>query len=79
MVNIGSMISSTVMRIIIAVVFIGVGFALGPEVTTAIAGANFTGVAMSSVLTTIVNYIDFIYYVGLVGSALAMVILPEYL
>ena len=75
--SIGSMITGTVMRVIIAVVFITVGFALGPTITTAIAGANFTGVAMSSVLTTVVEYVDFIYYIGLIGAALAMVLLKR--
>ncbi len=63
------------MRVVIAVVFVTVGFALGPSVTTAIATANFTGVAMGTVLTTIVNYIDFIYYIGVIGVSLSMVIL----
>lgn len=75
MVDLGSMISNTVMRVIVAVVFVTVGFALGPLVTTAIATANFTGVAMSAVLTIIVEYVDFIYYIGLIAAALGMVLI----
>ncbi|MHC4544165.1 MAG: hypothetical protein ACYTDW_06145, partial [Planctomycetota bacterium] len=59
-----------------AVVFILVGVALGPTVTTAIADINATSMAdvvMGDVVVTLAGFIGFFYYLGIVLGGLAMI------
>jgi hypothetical protein len=58
------------------VVFILVGVALGPTVTTAIADINATSMAdvvMGDVVVTLAGFIGFFYYLGIVLGGLAMI------
>jgi len=74
--NIGSQVNTTVVGVISAVIFILVGVALGPTVTTAIADINATsmaGVVMGDVIVTLAGFIGFFYYLGIVLGGLAMI------
>ena len=64
------------MGVISAVIFILVGVALGPTVTTAIADINATsmaGVVMGDVIVTLAGFVGFFYYLGIVLGGLAMI------
>jgi len=64
------------MGVIGAVIFILVGVALGPTVTTAIADINATsmsGVVMGDVIVTLAGFVGFFYYLGIVLGGLAMI------
>jgi len=74
--SIGNMVSNTVMGIIAAVVFVAVGFALGPTVTDTALGLhadNLTGVPLSSVLLLLSTYIPAFYYLGVCIGGIIMV------
>ena len=74
--NIGSQVNKTVTGIIAAVVFILVGIALGPTVTSAVADINATSMAsvvMGDVIVTLAGFIGFFYYLGIVLGGLAMI------
>jgi len=74
--SIGSQVNSTVMGVIGAVIFILVGVALGPTVTTAVADINATSMAdvvMGDVIVTLAGFIGFFYYLGIVLGGLAMI------
>lgn len=74
--SIGSLVNRTVMGVIGAVIFILVGVALGPTVTTAIADINATsmsGVVMGDVIVTLAGFVGFFYYLGIVLGGLAMI------
>lgn len=74
--NIGSQVNRTVMGVISAVIFILVGVALGPTVTTAVADINATSMAdviMGDVIVTLAGFIGFFYYLGIVLGGLAMI------
>jgi hypothetical protein len=74
--SIGGQVNNTVMGVIGAVVFILVGVALGPTVTTAIADINATSMAdvvMGDVVVTLAGFIGFFYYLGIVLGGLAMI------
>lgn len=74
--NIGSMVNKTVMGVITAVIFILVGIALGPTVTSAIADINATSMAdvfMGDVIVTLSDFLPFFYYLGIVLGGLALI------
>jgi len=74
--SIGNQVNSTVMGVIGAVIFILVGVALGPTVTTAVADINATSMAdvvMGDVIVTLAGFIGFFYYLGIVLGGLAMI------
>lgn len=75
-VSIGNLINNTVMGIIIGVVFITVGVALGPTVVEAAANINATalaGVELSGVIVFIATLIPAFYYLGIVVGGIAMI------
>lgn len=74
--SIGTQVNRTVMGVIGAVIFILVGVALGPTVTTAVADINATSMAdvvMGDVIVTLAGFIGFFYYLGIVLGGLAMI------
>ncbi len=74
--NIGTQVNRTVTGIIAAVVFILVGIALGPTVTTAVADINATSMAdvvLGDVIVTLAGFIGFFYYLGIVLGGMAMI------
>lgn len=74
--SIGTQVNKTIMGIIGAVIFILVGVALGPTVTTAVADINATSMAnvtMGNVIVTLAGFIGFFYYLGIVLGGLAMI------
>lgn len=74
--SIGKQVNQTVMGVIGAVIFILVGVALGPTVTTAVADINATSMAdvvMGDVIVTLAGFIGFFYYLGIVLGGLAMI------
>ena len=74
--SIGTQVNRTVMCVIGAVIFILVGIALGPTVTTAVADINATSMAdvvMGDVIVTLAGFIGFFYYLGIVLGGLAMI------
>lgn len=74
--TIGKQVNATVMGVIGAVIFILVGVALGPTVTTAVADINATSMAdvvMGDVIVTLAGFIGFFYYLGIVLGGLAMI------
>lgn len=74
--GIGTQVNRTVMGVISAVIFILVGVALGPTVTTAVADINATSMAdvvMGDVIVTLAGFIGFFYYLGIVLGGLAMI------
>lgn len=74
--GIGGQVNRTVMGVISAVIFILVGVALGPTVTTAVADINATSMAdvvMGDVIVTLAGFIGFFYYLGIVLGGLAMI------
>lgn len=82
--SIGTQVNRTVMGVIGAVIFILVGIALGPTVTTAIAGINETTlmvnypldnttILMADVILTLSGFVPFFYYLGIVLGGLAMI------
>lgn len=73
---ISSMINKTIMGIIIGVIFIAVGVALGPTVVAAAADINATalaGVELSGVIVFLATLIPAFYYLGIVLGGLAMI------
>jgi len=74
--TIGNQVNSTVMGVVAAAIFILVGIALGPTVTTAIAGINATSMAdvvMGDVIVTLAGFVGFFYYLGIVLGGLTMI------
>jgi len=74
--SIGAQVNRTVVGVISAVVFILVGVALGPTVTSAAADINATSMAdvvMGDVIVTLAGFIGFFYYLGIVLGGLAMI------
>jgi len=74
--KIASMINNTVMGIIIGVVFITVGVALGPTVVTAAGEINATalaGVELAGVVVFLATLIPAFYYLGVVVGGIAMI------
>jgi len=74
--RIGSMVNTTIMGIITAVIFILVGVALGPTVAEAVADINATtlsGVPLADVIVLLATYVPAFYYLGITLGGLAMV------
>ncbi len=74
--DIGGLINKTVMGIIIGVVFIAVGVALGPTVVTYAAKINATslaGVELAGVVVFLAGLIPAFYYLGVVVGGLGMI------
>ena len=74
--KIGGMINNTVMGIIIGVIFITVGVALGPTVVAAAGEINATalaGVELASVVVFLAGLIPAFYYLGIVVGGIAMI------
>ena len=74
--KISSMINNTVMGIIIGVVFITVGVALGPTVVAAAADINATnlaGVELATVIVFLATLVPAFYYLGIVVGGIAMI------
>ena len=74
--KIGSMINDTVMGIIIGVIFITVGVALGPTVVAAAGEINATalaGVELAIVVVFLAGLIPAFYYLGIVVGGIAMI------
>lgn len=64
------------MLIITAVIFILVGIALGPTVTSAIADINATSMAdvfLGDVIVVLAQFVGFFYYLGIVLGGMALV------
>ena len=74
--KIGGMINNTVMGIIIGVIFITVGVALGPTVVAAAGEINATalaGVELASVVVFLASLIPAFYYLGVVVGGIGMI------
>ena len=74
--QIGSMVNTTVMGVISAVIFVLIGVALGPTVIDAVAGINSTTLAdvpLSSVIILLGGYVPAFYYLAIVLGGIAMV------
>ena len=74
--SIGSMVNTTVMGVITAVIFILIGVALGPTVIESVAFINTTtlsGVPLSGVIILLGEYLPAFYYLAIVLGGIAMV------
>lgn len=73
---IGSMVNRIVMGVIGAAIFILIGVALGPTITSAVADINATtlsGVPLASVIVLLATYVPAFYYLALVIGGITMV------
>jgi len=74
--NIGAKVEKLIVGVILAVVLLLVGVALGPTVLLATADINVTTLAdvpMGSVIVLLATYVGFFYYLGIVLGAIAMI------
>ena len=74
--NIGSKVEKLIVGIIMAVVLLLVGVALGPTVLSSTADINITTLAtvpMGSVIVLLATYVGFFYYLGIVLGAIALI------
>ena len=74
--NIGRRVESLIVGVIMAVVLLLVGVALGPTVLAATADVNATALAsvpMGSVIVLLATYVGFFYYLGIILGAIAMI------
>ena len=74
--RIGGMINDTVMGIIIGVIFITVGVALGPTIVAAAGAINATalaGVELAGVVVFLATLIPAFYYLGVVVGGIGMI------
>ena len=74
--GIGSLVNTTVMGIITAVIFVLVGVALGPTVVAAVADINATAmasVALGDVIVLLADYLPAFYYLGIILGGITMV------
>lgn len=74
--QIGTTVQRVVIGVIVAVVFLLVGVALGPTVISAAAKVNSTalaGVTMGSVIVTLGSFISFFFYLGVVIGTIALI------
>jgi len=74
--NIGAKVENLIVGVILAVVLLLVGVALGPTVLLATADINVTTLAdvpMGSVIVLLATYVGFFYYLGIVLGAIAMI------
>jgi len=73
---IGSMVNRIVMGVIGAAIFILIGVALGPTITSAVADINATtlsGIPLASVIVLLATYVPAFYYLALVIGGITMV------
>ena len=73
---IGSMVNRIVMGVIGAAIFILIGVALGPTISSAVADINATtlsGVPLASVIVLLATYVPAFYYLALVIGGITMV------
>lgn len=74
--NLGAQIQEFIGGIIMAVIFLIVGIALGPTVVSAAADINATSMAsvtMGSTIVLLADYIPFFYYLGIVLGSLGLI------
>ena len=74
--SIGSMVNTTVLGVISAVIFILIGVALGPTVIASVAYINATtlsGVPLAEVVILLGEYLPAFYYLAIVLGGIAMV------
>ena len=74
--SIGNMVNKTVMGVVSAAVFILVGVALGPTITSSVAEINATtlsGVPLADVIVMLATYVPAFYYLAIVIGGIAMV------
>ena len=74
--NIGNKVETLIVGVIMAVVLLLVGIALGPTVLAATADINATAlsaVPMGSVIVLLATYVGFFYYLGIVLGAIALI------
>lgn len=74
--NIGVKVENLIIGVIMAVVLLLIGVALGPTVIAAVVNINATALAtvpMGSVIVLLASYIPFFYYLGIVLGAIAMI------
>ena len=74
--NIGDKVQDLIGGIIMAVVLLAVGVALGPTVLEEAAKINATSMAdvqLGSVIVLLANYIGFFYYFGITIGAIMMI------
>lgn len=74
--KIGDMVNRTVMGVLMAVLFLLVGVALGPTVISSIGDINATtlsGVPLADVIVLLGTYIPAFYYLAIVLGAIGLV------
>ena len=74
--SIGSMVNTTVMGVISAVIFVLIGVALGPTVIESVSTINATtlsGIPLASVIILLGEYVPAFYYLAIVLGGIAMV------
>lgn len=74
--SIGARVEKLIVGVILAVVLLLVGVALGPTVLAATADINITTLAtvpMGSVIVLLATYVGFFYYLGIVLGAIGMI------
>jgi len=74
--SIGSRVEKLIVGVILAVVLLLVGVALGPTVLLATADINATALAdvpMGSVIVLLATYVGFFYYLGIILGAISMI------
>lgn len=74
--SIGSRVEKLIVGVILAVVLLLVGVALGPTVLAATADINATALAnvpMGSVIVLLGTYVGFFYYLGIILGAISMI------
>ena len=74
--SIGSMVNTTVMGVITAVIFVLVGVALGPTVIESVAYINtstLSGVPLAGVIILLGEYLPAFYYLAIVLAGITMI------
>ena len=74
--SIGAQVEKLIVGVILAVVLLLVGVALGPTVLAATADINATTLAdvpMGSVIVLLGTYVGFFYYLGIILGAIGMI------
>lgn len=74
--GISNMVNNTIMGIIVGVIFISVGVALGPTVIAAAGDINATALAdveLGTVIVFMATLIPAFYYLGIVLGGIAMI------
>lgn len=74
--SIGKMVTTTIMGVISAAIFVLVGVALGPTIIASVADINSTtlsGVPLASVIILLGDYLPAFYYLAIVLGGITMV------